>query len=227
MCRAPRRAARTPSCRGARAMSAALLTCKGVTCRFGGLVALARVDFEVNDGEIVGLIGPNGSGKTTLFNVVTGIYGADEGAVTFARQGHDRRDATSDLSRGRDPHLPALAHVPAAVGVRQYHGRQPQAAEPRPRLQPAAARRVCRRARAQPRGGARAGEGVQRRACRPHRGTGGRPADDRSTADRDLPCADQPAAPRPARRAIGRHDARGNTPPDGRHPLWCADACRA
>ena len=63
-------------------MSAALLACKGVTCRFGGLVALARVDFEVNDGEIVGLIGPNGSGKTTLFNVVTGIYGADEGAVT-------------------------------------------------------------------------------------------------------------------------------------------------
>ena len=42
------------------------------------------MDFEVNDGEIVGLIGPNGSGKTTLFNVVTGIYGADEGAVTFA-----------------------------------------------------------------------------------------------------------------------------------------------
>src|SRR6185369_6793675 len=65
-------------------MSAALLGCRGVTCRFGGLVALARVDFEVNDGEIVGLIGPNGSGKTTLFNVVTGIYGADEGAVTFA-----------------------------------------------------------------------------------------------------------------------------------------------
>ena len=65
-------------------MTGALLTCKGLTCRFGGLVALAQVDFEVNDGEIVGLIGPNGSGKTTLFNVVTGIYGADEGAVTFA-----------------------------------------------------------------------------------------------------------------------------------------------
>ena len=156
-----KRAARTLSCRGARAMSAALLGCKGVTCRFGGLVALARVDFEVNDGEIVGLIGPNGSGKTTLFNVVTGIYGADEGAVTVRGHGHDRRDAAGDLSRGRDPDLPALAHVPAAVGVRQHHGRQPQAAEPRPRVQPAAARRVRRRARAQPRGGARAGEGVQ------------------------------------------------------------------
>ncbi|MFL6824488.1 MAG: ABC transporter ATP-binding protein [Xanthobacteraceae bacterium] len=62
----------------------ALLACHGLTCRFGGLVALDEIDFHVDEGEIVGLIGPNGSGKTTLFNVVTGIYGADEGSVTFA-----------------------------------------------------------------------------------------------------------------------------------------------
>jgi branched-chain amino acid transport system ATP-binding protein len=62
----------------------ALLACHGLTCRFGGLVALDEVDFHVDVGEIVGLIGPNGSGKTTLFNVVTGIYGADEGSVTLA-----------------------------------------------------------------------------------------------------------------------------------------------
>ena len=62
----------------------ALLACQGLTCRFGGLIALDEVDFHVDEGEIVGLIGPNGSGKTTLFNVVTGIYGADEGSVTFA-----------------------------------------------------------------------------------------------------------------------------------------------
>jgi branched-chain amino acid transport system ATP-binding protein len=62
----------------------ALLACQGLTCRFGGLVALDAVDFHVEECEIVGLIGPNGSGKTTLFNVVTGIYGADEGSVTFA-----------------------------------------------------------------------------------------------------------------------------------------------
>jgi branched-chain amino acid transport system ATP-binding protein len=73
-------------------MSAPLLACRGLTCRFGGLVALDHVDLNVNEGEIVGLIGPNGSGKTTLFNVVTGIYGADEGAVNFA--GTDMTGAT-------------------------------------------------------------------------------------------------------------------------------------
>jgi branched-chain amino acid transport system ATP-binding protein len=73
-------------------VSGLLLACKNLTCRFGGLVALDRVDLDVNEGEIVGLIGPNGSGKTTLFNVVTGIYGADEGAVRFA--GTDITDAS-------------------------------------------------------------------------------------------------------------------------------------
>ncbi len=65
-------------------MSAPLLACAALTCRFGGLVALDRIDFAVNEGEIVGLIGPNGSGKTTLFNVVTGIYAANEGRIAFA-----------------------------------------------------------------------------------------------------------------------------------------------
>jgi branched-chain amino acid transport system ATP-binding protein len=62
----------------------ALLKCSALTCRFGGVVALDRVDFAAAEGEIVGLIGPNGSGKTTLFNVITGIYRAQEGTVTFA-----------------------------------------------------------------------------------------------------------------------------------------------
>jgi branched-chain amino acid transport system ATP-binding protein len=65
-------------------MSTALLTCEGLTCRFGGVVALDRVDFAVGGGEVVGLIGPNGSGKTTLFNVVTGLYAAAAGSVRFA-----------------------------------------------------------------------------------------------------------------------------------------------
>jgi branched-chain amino acid transport system ATP-binding protein/sulfate-transporting ATPase len=49
-----------------------------------GVVALDRLDLAVAENEILGLIGPNGSGKTTFFNVVTGIYGADGGAITFA-----------------------------------------------------------------------------------------------------------------------------------------------
>ncbi len=55
----------------------------GVTKRFGGLTALTGVDFEVNRGEIVGLIGPNGSGKTTLFNVISGLYKLDGGEIAF------------------------------------------------------------------------------------------------------------------------------------------------
>jgi branched-chain amino acid transport system ATP-binding protein len=65
-------------------MIAPLLQCNALTCRFGGVVALDRVDFQVGEGEIVGLIGPNGSGKTTLFNVITGLYRAQEGAIAFA-----------------------------------------------------------------------------------------------------------------------------------------------
>lgn len=54
-----------------------------ITKRFGGLIALQQVNFEVERGEIVGLIGPNGSGKTTLFNVISGLYKPDGGEMTF------------------------------------------------------------------------------------------------------------------------------------------------
>ncbi len=61
-----------------------LLEVRGVSKRFGGLVAVSDVSFELAEGEIVGLIGPNGVGKTTLFNVVNGVYKADEGSIVFA-----------------------------------------------------------------------------------------------------------------------------------------------
>jgi branched-chain amino acid transport system ATP-binding protein len=63
-----------------------MLECVGLTKRFGGLVALQRVDLQVNEGDIVGLIGPNGSGKTTLFNCIAGFYRPDAGQLTFCGQ---------------------------------------------------------------------------------------------------------------------------------------------
>ena len=60
-----------------------LLEARALTKTFGGVVALDRLDLAVERNEILGLIGPNGSGKTTFFNVVTGIYGADSGDISF------------------------------------------------------------------------------------------------------------------------------------------------
>jgi branched-chain amino acid transport system ATP-binding protein len=59
----------------------ALLSVREVTLRFGGIVALDGVSFEVEDGHISGLIGPNGAGKTTAFNVITRLYKPDAGEV--------------------------------------------------------------------------------------------------------------------------------------------------
>jgi branched-chain amino acid transport system ATP-binding protein len=59
----------------------ALLSVENVSRRFGGIVALDGVTFDVDEGEIAGLIGPNGAGKTTAFNVVTRVYRADSGRV--------------------------------------------------------------------------------------------------------------------------------------------------
>jgi ABC-type branched-subunit amino acid transport system ATPase component len=60
-----------------------LLELGGVAKHFGGLYALSGLDMHVNEGEIVSVIGPNGAGKSTMFNVVTGLYGPDDGDVRF------------------------------------------------------------------------------------------------------------------------------------------------
>jgi len=60
-----------------------MLEGEGVTKHFGGLAAVSNVDFNVGQGEIVGLIGPNGAGKTTLFNLISGALVPKPGVIRF------------------------------------------------------------------------------------------------------------------------------------------------
>lgn len=71
-----------------------LLEARGLTKSFGGVTAIADLDFQVPAGLVYAVIGPNGAGKTTLFNLLSGIYRPDEGSLSFDGQ---------DLG-GRPPH---------------------------------------------------------------------------------------------------------------------------
>lgn len=75
--------------------SFSLLEVDNITKKFGGLKALSKISFKINQQEIFGLIGPNGAGKTTLFNTLTGIYNPDHGCFRL-----DGKDLT-----GFKPHL--------------------------------------------------------------------------------------------------------------------------
>jgi len=63
-----------------------ILRTRKLTKFFGGLAAVKEVDLEVKEGEIFGLIGPNGAGKTTLFNLISGVYRPNSGAIEFKGQ---------------------------------------------------------------------------------------------------------------------------------------------
>jgi branched-chain amino acid transport system ATP-binding protein len=63
-----------------------MLSVDRLTKRFGGFTALSSVAFEVNPGEILGLIGPNGSGKTTCFNCISGALAPTAGSIRFKEQ---------------------------------------------------------------------------------------------------------------------------------------------
>ncbi|MHB8611862.1 MAG: ABC transporter ATP-binding protein [Candidatus Dormibacteraceae bacterium] len=78
----------------------ALLEVRELSVRFGGVVALDRVSFSVDAGEVVALIGPNGAGKTTLFNVVTRVYRPSSGTVLVDGQPVSRMAAHHVVRQG-------------------------------------------------------------------------------------------------------------------------------
>jgi ABC-type branched-subunit amino acid transport system ATPase component len=86
-----------------------MLEVRDLSVRFGGLLALDRVSFDVREGEVLSLIGPNGAGKTTAFNAVSGYLAATGGEILFRgtslggleNQQHRRARAWSARSRRR------------------------------------------------------------------------------------------------------------------------------
>jgi branched-chain amino acid transport system ATP-binding protein len=78
----------------------ALLSMRDVSIRFGGVVALDSVSFDIRPGEILGLIGPNGAGKTTCFNAMTGVYAPTSGQVLFRGESIGGQKRFSITKRG-------------------------------------------------------------------------------------------------------------------------------
>src|SRR5919109_2527139 len=77
-----------------------VLSVRGLARRFGGLLALAGVDFDVARGEIFGIIGPNGAGKTTLFSCLVGALRPTAGEVRFRGERIDRLSNPAVVRRG-------------------------------------------------------------------------------------------------------------------------------
>ena len=124
-----------------------MLEIRGITKQFGGLTALADVEFTVGRGELVALVGPNGAGKSTLFNIIAGAFPPTRGRIIFngrdvtgcsshdlARLGVARtfqqttlfgeQTALENVLHGRHRHVPArlLAGLIAAPSYRQEQG---------------------------------------------------------------------------------------------------------
>jgi branched-chain amino acid transport system ATP-binding protein len=77
-----------------------IIVARGITKRFGSFVAVADVDFNVRDGEAVGIVGPNGAGKTSLLNVLAGSYAPSAGTVAFEGNDVSHSDAAARCRLG-------------------------------------------------------------------------------------------------------------------------------
>lgn len=115
----------------------ALLEVQGLTKRFGGLVANNEISFSLDEGEVIGLIGPNGSGKTTLFSCLSGFYRPDDGRVRFGgrdvtgwtpeRMLHAGLARTFQIVR-TFPEMSVLENVMVGAFARTHSERQARAA---------------------------------------------------------------------------------------------------
>jgi branched-chain amino acid transport system ATP-binding protein len=111
----------------------AAISCRAVSKRFAGVVALENVSLEIGAGEIAALIGPNGAGKTTLFNCITGALHPDSGEIWLGEQRIERRRSVSIARLGLArtfqnlrmfAGLSAYESVLAAAGRRQLLARR-------------------------------------------------------------------------------------------------------
>ncbi|MEP3048915.1 MAG: ABC transporter ATP-binding protein [Roseibium sp.] len=111
----------------------ALLELRGVSKRFDGLVAVNQMGFDINKGEVVGLLGPNGSGKTTLINLISGALSPTQGSICINGQdiAGQRADRIAKAGIARTfqlvrilPSMTVLenARVPAAFGAKSHWG---------------------------------------------------------------------------------------------------------
>lgn len=80
-------------------MADKLLSVRDLSISFAGIKAVQHLDFEMEPGEIVGLIGPNGSGKSTTVNMISGTYTPDSGTIRFDGRVLSRRDSIASRSR--------------------------------------------------------------------------------------------------------------------------------
>lgn len=79
---------------------AEIIQARGVTKRFGALVAVDRVDYSLREHEVAGIIGSNGAGKTTFFNLLTGYFAPDEGSILHKGEDVTRMTVQGRVARG-------------------------------------------------------------------------------------------------------------------------------
>ena len=120
----------------------ALLVAQDLSRRFGGLLAVSDLSFEVRAGEVLGLIGPNGAGKSTTFNVISGFYRPTSGRLSFRGEDITGMSASAISRRGlvrtfqhgsllRDMSVHDNILIGALRAVRERRGRRaPCAARP-------------------------------------------------------------------------------------------------